>query len=111
MHADPVLQTAGLSDFPPIQPHTVLSTYCVSPSLLNSANGFPGLLVGRGDHSSALYTFVGVGPGQGNPFDTPNAADRSKMTDDAGIAKMLNAIVTNLHSWMKVKIDQEQTGT
>ena len=55
--------------------------------------GFPGMVVGRGDHSCALYEAVGSGPAHGKAVEAPNTALRMSSRVDEGIAKMFIVIV------------------
>jgi hypothetical protein len=67
-----------------------------SDALLNSSAGSAGICVGRGVHSSHLYTAVGLAPSQGNAFDMLKAAESRSMIEDEGIAKRLTAMAKDI---------------
>ena len=54
IHDEPLEQTAGCAEFPPIHPQTFTSTEV----LLNNSAGSAGLPVGFGDQGSAWYAYV-----------------------------------------------------
>jgi len=59
---------------------------------LNKFAGSAGILVGTGDQASGWYAFVGWGPSQGSALLTPNATEKRRTIDEAGIAKILKPI-------------------
>lgn len=89
MHDEPTEQTAASDSIPPIHPQTSMG----GEFLLKRSAGFPGMVVGRGDHSCALYAIVGSGPAHGKAVEVPNTALRMSNRVDEGIAKMFIVIV------------------